>query len=290
MRWSSGFLKSSATTLWSMYCTARSTCTRGTSSCSNCMNAIVPVASCSSVWSTRMPIGSPGFRSPSTRCSLRIWRVRFSATGVLLPALRCVSRAPRRSADHLRGDDQHEAGEGDLDGALRDEVDDRDAGDRARDRGRPEDRAVAQAHVAVAVLAPGADERHRHDREQRGRLGVDLAEAEEDRQRGHEQHAAADAQQPGEDARERADDDRRDHRSARSAAATTRTAANSSRTVRTGTRCCSHVPATTPPTAGTPTSRPSPTWRLPYAPWASIAAPAITAIVSSDVPIAARSG
>src|ERR687886_612268 len=263
IRWSSGFLKSRATTLWSMYCTARSTSTRGTSSCSNCMNAIVPVASWSSVWSTRMPIGSPGSRSPSTRCSLRILRVRLSGTGRYLPALWGVSRARRRSSDHLRRDDEHEPGERHLDRALGQQVDDRDARDGARDRRRPEHRAVAQADVAVAALAPGAHERHRHDREQRGRLRVDLAEAEEDGQRGHEEDAAADAEEPGQDARERADDDRGDHRSARSAAATTRTTANSSRTVRTGTRCCSHVPATTPPTAGTPTRSPSATWRLP---------------------------
>src|SRR5947209_15422950 len=80
MRWSSGFLKSSWTTLWSMYWTARSTRTRGTPSCSNCMKAIVPVASCSSVWSTRRPIGEPGLSSPSTRCSRRIWLVSESAT------------------------------------------------------------------------------------------------------------------------------------------------------------------------------------------------------------------
>src|ERR687894_1312663 len=79
IRWSSGFLKSSWMTLWSMYWTARSTCTRGTSSCSNCMHAIVPVASWSSVWSTRSEMGDPGSSSPSTRCSRRICRVRLSA-------------------------------------------------------------------------------------------------------------------------------------------------------------------------------------------------------------------
>src|SRR3954469_14613346 len=79
IRWSSGFLKSSWTTLWSMYCTARLTRTRGTPSCSNCMNAIVPVASWSSVWSIFSEIGEPGSRSPSTRCSRRICLVRFSA-------------------------------------------------------------------------------------------------------------------------------------------------------------------------------------------------------------------
>src|SRR3954466_4350557 len=65
-------------TLWSTYWTARSTFTRGIPSCSNCMHAIVPVASWSSVWSMRRPIGSPRFSSPSTRCSFRIWRDRFS--------------------------------------------------------------------------------------------------------------------------------------------------------------------------------------------------------------------
>src|SRR3954470_10966582 len=68
-------------TLWSTYCTARSTCTRSTSSCSNCMHAIVPVASWRSVWSTLSEIGSPGFRSPSTRCSSRILRGRLGGIG-----------------------------------------------------------------------------------------------------------------------------------------------------------------------------------------------------------------
>src|SRR3954470_4821669 len=80
IRWSSGFLKSSWMTLWSTYWTARSTLTRGTSSCSNCISDIVPVASWRRVWSIRRAIGSPGSRSPSTRCSRSICRVRFSAT------------------------------------------------------------------------------------------------------------------------------------------------------------------------------------------------------------------
>src|SRR4051812_3969931 len=85
MRWSSGFLWSSWTTLWSMYWTARPTLTRGTPSCSNCMNAIVPVASWSSVWSMRSAIGSPGLSSPSTRWSARIRRDSESATSCGLP-------------------------------------------------------------------------------------------------------------------------------------------------------------------------------------------------------------
>src|SRR4029453_12910823 len=66
-------------TLWSTYWTARSTRTRDTPSSSNCMNAIVPVASWVNAWSTRSEISSPARSSPSARCSARICRVRFSA-------------------------------------------------------------------------------------------------------------------------------------------------------------------------------------------------------------------
>src|SRR4051812_21958174 len=103
MRWSSGFLKSSWMTLWSTYCTARSTCTRSTSSCSNCMHAIVPVASCRSVWSTLSAIGSPGFRSPSTRCSSRILRERLAAIG--RESYSVTPAGGSASADVLPGDD-----------------------------------------------------------------------------------------------------------------------------------------------------------------------------------------
>src|SRR3954447_587690 len=61
-----------------MYWTARETETRGMPSCSNCMKAMVPVASCSRVWSTFSAIGVPGFSSPSARCSFRIWVVSES--------------------------------------------------------------------------------------------------------------------------------------------------------------------------------------------------------------------
>src|SRR5947209_17730305 len=49
------------------------------------MHAIVPVASCSRVWSTLRAIGLPGSSSPSTRCSFSIWRERFSGIGLILP-------------------------------------------------------------------------------------------------------------------------------------------------------------------------------------------------------------
>ena len=63
---------------------------------------------------------------------------------------------------------------------------------------------VAQPHVAVAALAPDGDDRHRDDRQQRGRLGLDLGLVLEDRERGHEEDAAADAEQAADQAAEEA--------------------------------------------------------------------------------------
>ena len=54
-------------------------------------------------------------------------------------------------------------------------------------QGAPTTRPVAQPHVAVAVLRVRADDRDRHDRQQRRRLGLDLVEAEEDHERRDEQ-------------------------------------------------------------------------------------------------------
>src|SRR5918997_1689605 len=78
-RWSSGFLKSSWITLWSTYWTARGTCTRSTPIRSNCRQAMVPVASCSSVWSILSATSSPGSSEPLIMWSLRILVTRFSA-------------------------------------------------------------------------------------------------------------------------------------------------------------------------------------------------------------------
>src|SRR5215212_799662 len=66
-------------TLWSTYWTARSTSTLSTPILSNCRQAIVPVASCSSVWSILRPTSSPGSSEPLTMWSLRILATRFSA-------------------------------------------------------------------------------------------------------------------------------------------------------------------------------------------------------------------
>src|SRR5919109_1368983 len=81
-RWSSGFLKSIWRMLWSTYTTAVSTWTRSTPKSSNCIIAIVPVASCASVWSTRSAISVPGTRSPRTRWSSRIVRARDGTPSV----------------------------------------------------------------------------------------------------------------------------------------------------------------------------------------------------------------
>ena len=52
--------------------------------------------------------------------------------------------------------------------------------------------ASRRRDVAVAVLAEGADQGDDHDHQQRGRLALDLGEAEEDGQRRDEEDAAAD--------------------------------------------------------------------------------------------------
>src|SRR6266516_6512562 len=71
-RWSSALRWSNCSILWSTYCMARSTFTSWSPSASNSMQAMVPVASCSSVWSILRAISSPGARRPSTRCASRI--------------------------------------------------------------------------------------------------------------------------------------------------------------------------------------------------------------------------
>src|SRR5918995_4708003 len=66
-------------TLWSTYWSARGTRTLSSPIRSNCRQAIVPVASCNSVWSILSPTSSPGSSGPLTMSSLSILRTRFSA-------------------------------------------------------------------------------------------------------------------------------------------------------------------------------------------------------------------
>src|SRR5262249_329011 len=141
----------------------------------------------------------------------------------------------------------------------------------ARDREQAENERVLAADVPVAVLAPGPDERHGHDRQQRGRLGVVLVEADEEHEARHEQHAAADAEQAGDDAAGEPDRDRADHRSTSSTALASRTAANSSEIARSETRWASQVPSSTPAAAGIPTRAALSTSTFPYSPWTAAA-------------------
>src|SRR3954463_2433805 len=68
-------------TLWSTYVIASGTATRSTPSSSNCIPAIVPVASSRRTWSTSSTMSSPGSSRPLRRCASRILRVRVRGAG-----------------------------------------------------------------------------------------------------------------------------------------------------------------------------------------------------------------
>src|SRR3954451_15282231 len=167
-------------------------------------------------------------------------RIRLAIPG-LIP--QC---APRQS----EGEDQLDAGERQLERALRQFVGEEHPEDHPGGRQRGDDQPVAHAHVAVAVLAPSAHERHRDDREQRRGLGAELREPQEEDESGHEHDAAAEPGHARESARRDADCDGAGdvHQAISIAAETTRTTASSPDTARGDTRCCSQVPASTPPT------------------------------------------
>src|ERR671934_2083881 len=97
----------------------------------------------------------------------------------------------------LERDDQEEHGEAELERSLRHGVRDDDPGKHAERRERADEGALAEPNVAVAPLAPGAREGDRHDREQRRRLGMELAFTEEDRERRDKQDPAPDAEEAG---------------------------------------------------------------------------------------------
>src|SRR5680860_76529 len=171
------------------------------------------------------------------------------------------------SAEEAVGDEQHECGEGEFEGALGDLVGDDDADQHAERREGADHGRVAQVEVAVAVLSGGADQGDDDDHQQRGRLALDLAEAEEDRQRRDEEDAPADADQAAGEAAGGGDQDRDQdvgaHPTISSIATPTSSTAKSSETARCGIRCWTAVPITTPSTAGIESSRPVPTWTLP---------------------------
>jgi hypothetical protein len=106
--------------------------------------------------------------------------------------------------------EQGESGEGELQGALRQEVRGGHSGQHAERGEGADDERLAGADIAVPALAGGADEGDDHDHQQRGRLAFDLAKTDEDGQRGDEQNAAADSDQPTGQASRDADEDGED--------------------------------------------------------------------------------
>ena len=64
--------------------------------------------------------------------------------------------------------------------------------------------------VAVAALADRARDRDDHDRQEGGRLGLDLRLVEDDHEGGHEQDAAADAHHAADEAAGEAEEDHQD--------------------------------------------------------------------------------
>src|SRR6266480_3554863 len=114
----------------------------------------------------------------------------------------------QRAPHQLCRDEHHEEREGVAQNRARDGVRERHARGRPGDGGQTQEQRVAATHVAVAVLLITAHDRHRDDRQERGRLSLVLAEAYQEHQPGHEQDAAADAEHPRDHTRGRADRDR----------------------------------------------------------------------------------
>src|SRR4029079_6257746 len=142
------------------------------------------------------------------------------------------------------------------------------------------------------ALPPDACRSGRQDREQRARLGVELRQAEHERQRRHEQDPAADAEQPGEYACDQSQHRRqreRPHQTSSQIAMPARSAANPSESVRAWMRCCRPVPSTAPTAAGRPTTAAAPGFSSPWNAELSAPTSALGPIAASDVPSAVRS-
>src|SRR3954447_16366044 len=176
---------------------------------------------------------------------------------------RVVAQPPHPAAGHLGGDEEEQAGEDDLERPLGDRVGERNPRPGAEHAEQPEHDTVVEAQVAVAVLAVGAQDGDGDHRQQRRRLGVDLAEARHEDERRHEEDSPAQAEETGDHAGGGADEGGLDHPMSSFTATRTRNAAKPSEIAETGTRCCNATPARTPPSAGTPTSAASSGWRFP---------------------------
>src|SRR5688572_14615192 len=217
----------------------------------------------------------------------RLARRSTSLSGIAIPrptgmgssiaaGLRLVGRRRRRqrAADEPDRDEDDERRKGELEHALGDGVRQEHPDAHADRRKRADQRRLAQAHVAVPALAPGSDDRDGHDREQRRGDRVELGLVEEEDERRDEEDAAADPDQPADHSAREAERRRRDDLRGRrvhqpitsfTAIASSRVA-NIREIARSGRRCWTAAPITTPPSAGTPTTAALAGSTLPSAP------------------------
>src|SRR5204863_8728208 len=163
-----------------------------------------------------------------------------------------------------------------------------DAAGHADRRGEPDPYGGPPAHVPVTVLAPGSDRGDRDDGRERGGLRLEMREADHERQRRHEQDAAADAEHPREGTCGKPEQDSEEERhpaSSRTPMPRRRTLSSPTRS-REDTLRCSHVPATVPATAGSPTMTASVQLTSPSAPKETMPKKAVMQIAASEVPVA----
>ena len=109
-----------------------------------------------------------------------------------------------------------------------------------RDRSNAEEQRGPPPDVAVTALSPCPSDGGREDCEQRGRFGVELGEAEDEREGRHEQGSATDAEEPGEHARDQAEgarEEQRPHQIRSQTPTAASNAANASESVRFARRC-----------------------------------------------------
>src|SRR3712207_5621326 len=111
---------------------------------------------------------------------------------IRLGILGLISQSASRKAD---GERDLNGGERQFERPLRKGVREPDAEQHAERRQARHHEPVADADVPVAVLAPGPDERDRHDREQRRGLRAELRHAQEEHEPRHEQDASAHSEQ-----------------------------------------------------------------------------------------------
>src|SRR5688500_9386414 len=131
--------------------------------------------------STMLPIGSSTSGSQISWCSVMPTPGSWS--------LSVGGRSPGPPCE-LPGDGQQEHGEETPERALRERRRHLHSGLDADDRGETEDERASPPDVSVVTLAPRAGSDRGQDREERGRLGVELAEPEPDEGRDEEDPAA----------------------------------------------------------------------------------------------------